>query len=210
MARGYIRSLVSGFRRFIPACFALLLPAAALATSLESLYSLPLTLPERPAAVPSIGPAAPVPVAPQGRAFAFRAGSFPIPVIPDPRSTSGHLCTEADIDYAERRYAESIPYCRRNVSRFERDQIYDDYGVPVECRHRYTIDHFVPLSLGGSNSPRNLWPEHVLVKAARPRLEWELYIALRDGQINQSQAVRIIIEEKTTLDLDLSGVVGCG
>jgi len=32
------------------------------------------------------------------------------------------------------------------------------YGA-VDLRDRYELDHLVPLELGGSNDPDNLWPE---------------------------------------------------
>ena len=47
----------------------------------------------------------------------------------------------------------------RNVSYPEKLAIYDEYGVYHHSYDQYEIDHLIPLELGGSNSPRNLWPE---------------------------------------------------
>ena len=123
--------------------------------------------------------------------------AFSYPLIPDPEMTEGDLCTENDPDFTKYVYQENIPYCQRNVSRSRREKIYDQYDIPSDCRHRYTIDHFIPLSLGGSNADINLWPEHVLVKATRPYLEQELYLALERGEINQEEAIDIIVRKKT-------------
>ncbi|OGQ35123.1 MAG: hypothetical protein A3A72_03745 [Deltaproteobacteria bacterium RIFCSPLOWO2_01_FULL_38_9] len=119
------------------------------------------------------------------------------PLIPDPNWTQGDLCTIQDPDFVTYKYQENIPYCQRNVSSDRREKIYDEYKIPSDCRHRYTIDHFIPLSIGGSNSDINLWPEHVLVKATRRQLEQELYFALEEGEIRQKEAIEIIVKEKT-------------
>jgi len=125
--------------------------------------------------------------------------AFSYPLVPDPDLTEGELCTRSDPDFSTYRYEEQIPYCRRNVSRSRRDDIYDDYDISTDCQHRFTIDHFIPLALGGDNSDTNLWPEHVLVKATRPHLERELYLALEAGTMTQDEAIDIIVAEKTKL-----------
>ena len=122
---------------------------------------------------------------------------FSYPLIPDPEMTHGDLCTEDNPDFETHRYRENVPYCQRNVSWLRREKIYEKYNIPPHCRRRYTIDHFIPLALGGSNADINLWPEHILVKATRPQLEQELYIELEEGKIKQEEAIEIIVREKT-------------
>jgi len=121
---------------------------------------------------------------------------FSYPLVPDPQMTQGEICTKNDPDFAYYRYPEKIPYCKRSVSWERRQEIYNDYHIPSECRRRYTIDHFIPLSLGGDNSDINLWPEHVLVRAMRPHLEGELYLALKEGRLTQEEAIDIVVSEK--------------
>lgn len=118
------------------------------------------------------------------------------PLVPNLTQTSGDLCTTANPDFKEFRYQEQIPYCQRNVATGLKSRIYAEYGIAKRCRNRYTIDHFIPLSLGGSNQPNNLWPEHKMVKALRPDLEIDLYRQVRDGQLTQNQAIAIIVDAK--------------
>jgi hypothetical protein len=121
---------------------------------------------------------------------------IPFPLIPFPELTPGDLCTTDNRDFVEFRYDEQIPYCRRRVSFSHRQRIYDMYEIPQECRHRYTIDHFVPLAIGGSNADENLWPEHEFVKQGRPQLEFHVFLDLRDGHLTQKKAIDIIVEAK--------------
>lgn len=118
------------------------------------------------------------------------------PLVPNPSMTPGSLCTRQHGDYAGDRYEARIPYCRRNVESQLKTQLYIAYGVPLECKGSYTIDHLIPLSIGGDNSAQNLWPEHRLVKATRPYLEQQVFEDLRDGRITQQQAIDRVYYEK--------------
>lgn len=131
------------------------------------------------------------------------------PPVPDPVLTPGALCEVHDPDYAEDRYHERIPYCRRNVSSATKKSIYRVYGIPSRCTNRYTIDHFVPLSLGGDNSVRNLWPEHRNVKATRHDLEQKLYNQLAQGRLTRQEAVDLIYEHKLNPPRPVSGADEC-
>lgn len=117
------------------------------------------------------------------------------PLTPGP-ATSGSLCTTNDADFREFRYSGKIPYCKRNVSSSQKRQIYELYGVPQNCRREYTIDHFIPLSLGGTNNPNNLWPEAKVVKQLRQNLELELFDEMRAGNITQAEAIATIRDAK--------------
>jgi hypothetical protein len=118
------------------------------------------------------------------------------PRIPDQTVTPGDLCTRQDPDFDGYRYKEHIAYCERNVTPAQKRQIYDQYNIPKSKRHNYTIDHFIPLSIGGSNSRENLWPEHVKIKELRIDLEINTYYELERGNISQKEAIRIITEAK--------------
>lgn len=125
-----------------------------------------------------------------------QAPTLAFPFIPDSQSTPGSLCSKRDRDYKQDRYAEKIPYCGRNVASSLKRDIYDDYGISANCRKEYTIDHFIPLAIGGSNRRENLWPEHKSVKALRQNLEMDVYNELRNGAISQAEALQIIVEAK--------------
>jgi len=141
--------------------------------------------------------------------------AFGYPLVPLPDQTPGHRCTEANPDFVEYRYKEKIPYCERRVSTALKNKIYAIYKIPVAERKEYTIDHFIPLALGGSNSIENLWPENKKVKALRPNLEMDLYLELREGKIEQELALEIIFDAKldpcnySGLDAEPNGSDAC-
>lgn len=122
--------------------------------------------------------------------------AFDYPDRPNPEMTDGDLCNKNDPDFVEYRYAEKIPYCNRNVWQEQKRRIFEQYGIPEHCRSQYTIDHLIPLALGGSNAPNNLWPEHRNVKATRKYLEQNLYFMMENGEITQRKAIKIILEDK--------------
>lgn len=126
--------------------------------------------------------------------FACQAQAYP--QTPDSVKTPGEVCTASDPDFTEYRYEEKIPYCERNVSSGRKDKIYDSYGIPENERNQYTIDHLIPLSIGGSNSDSNLWSEHLNLKYERGTLENDLYIQMKNGKITQKEAIRIILCSK--------------
>ncbi len=121
-------------------------------------------------------------------------GAFPTK--PDPDMTAGDFCDNTDRDFMEFRYEERIAICKRDVSWHMKSHIYDAYSIPEKCRAEYTIDHFVPLSMGGSNEPLNLWPEHKSVKATRQNLEQEMYLELNRGNISAEHAVGEVVTAK--------------
>lgn len=124
------------------------------------------------------------------------AAQLQFPYVPDQRITTGDFCTRSNPDYLGDAYSEKIPKCTRNVIQLTKNKIYEMYGVMPSCRSQYTIDHFIPLSIGGNNSVENLWPEAKSIKALRQNLELVLFQKLRDGKISQAEAIRQIREAK--------------
>ena len=119
-----------------------------------------------------------------------------------PKNPIGSLCDTTDSDFYEYRYEEGIPYCVRSVSSNHKKRIYKKYKISKKCRHKYTIDHTIPLALGGNNSTKNLWPEHKSIKALRQNLEVYLYRQILNGEISQENAVQTILWAKNNPPLE--------
>lgn len=125
-----------------------------------------------------------------------RADLGAAPRHPDIAATPGDFCTPKDPDFSGYRYRQRIAYCKRNVSSETKARVYEYYGIPVQERRFYTIDHMIPLSIGGSNYEENLWPEHKQIKASRINLENEIYSAVSKSELTQAEATARIIYEK--------------
>lgn len=113
---------------------------------------------------------------------------------PNSTYTYAHFCSEKDSDFKEFRYKQNIPICRRNVSSEEKTRIYNLYEISAANRKSYTIDHLIPLSLGGSNDIKNLWPQPRSQSSAP--IETKVYYRVKSGEINIQEAINVILEEK--------------
>lgn len=106
--------------------------------------------------------------------------------------TEGSLCTRSDPDFDEYRYEERIPHCQRNVTTQRKNEICHRDGV--SDRSEFTVDHIIPLSLGGSNHDDNLWCQHRSL--AVTKLEQQVFWKIDGGEITQDEAIEIILDAK--------------
>lgn len=128
-------------------------------------------------------------------AFAGRA----YPRSPEPTLTPGALCTTPD----SYRYPEQIPYCDRALNSFDKEAIimtYRSFGYSISGeRSQYKIDHFIPLCVGGSNDPANLWPQYFTISRITDPLEKMGCDVLAAGKMPQKEVVDVIVNAKNDL-----------
>lgn len=131
---------------------------------------------------------------------AFSGNSFP--VSPDLQLTPGSLCDRPD----SKRYPEGVPYCSRHVRSELKVKIiktYDSklgYYITSMNRDHFKIDHFIPLCMGGSNNPDNLWPQHYSVFTITDPMEPLLCNKMAEGKLRQADAVELIRRGKLNLN----------
>lgn len=80
-------------------------------------------------------------------------------------------------------------FVTRNVSAAMRRQVYREYGVspdgpPCPCE----VDHLIPLSLGGSNSILNLWPQPKTSALQKDKLEQRLHSMVCRREVGLAEA----------------------
>jgi hypothetical protein len=133
--------------------------------------------------------------------FSMEWASNKFPQGPDLRKTPGALCTNS----TTYRYPEHIKYCARDVSSSLKNQIiaeYDkEFGFTIRQMNRgdFKIDHFIPLSIGGANDIKNLWPQHKSVYAYSDPLESDVANLISQAKITQAKAIEVIKECKLNL-----------
>jgi hypothetical protein len=115
-------------------------------------------------------------------------------VSPDFNFTPGRLCKDTDPDFVEYRYAEHIPYCKRDVTESMKEQAAAHYGIPKSDWGNYEFDHLIPLAIGGDSHIDNVWPQPHGPNGSyvKDRLEEQLYLQMKAGTITQAEAVQQI------------------
>lgn len=76
------------------------------------------------------------------------------------------------------------------VSSWQKNSALEKYGIRPES-FTGELDHLVPVSLGGSNEPENLWPIHAagdMTPAAKARLAEKLKTMVCDGKMSLKDA----------------------
>jgi hypothetical protein len=79
---------------------------------------------------------------------------LPIQVLPDPIVTPGDA---QNISLAEIKKLRSASARLPNIPSDVKRKVFLSYGLPVD-EANYQLDHLIPLSLGGSDAAKNLWP----------------------------------------------------
>lgn len=82
------------------------------------------------------------------------------------------------------------------------------YGIPESQRPVVELDHLIPLELGGSSDPRNVWPEVSDMPGAgwhnrKDVVENELNHAVCSGRISLVDAQRRLVTDWTTAGVSL-------
>jgi hypothetical protein len=107
--------------------------------------------------------------------------------LPDPALTPGDTLEVTARDVCTPGYAGKV----RDVPVSVKRAVWIRYGYDKPPPGEWEIDHFVPLTIGGSNSILNLWPEpgagrwnfHV-----KDRLEFRLHMEVCGGTISLAAA----------------------
>ncbi len=127
-----------------------------------------------------------------------RTRSQGFPLKPDSQVTPGDLCQRP----TARRYPEGINYCERDVESETKRMVIEvyqsklGYNIMGNGRANFKIDHYIPLCMGGSNEPKNLWPQHKSVYMQTDPLEPLLCEKMASGSLRQQDAVKLIIRAK--------------
>ena len=106
------------------------------------------------------------------------------PILPDPKLTPGDVLDVSLTDIQVHGYSAKV----RNVPVAVKRQVYASYGIGHWEKGEYEIDHLISLSLGGSNSVKNLWPQSYLTEPwnahTKDQLEYKLLQLVRSGQVD--------------------------
>ena len=89
-----------------------------------------------------------------GCTFSSSLGQTSGTSLPNPSLTPGAVAAVTSNDLCGSEYRSPD----RSISITQKRQAFDRYGLSTRTGG-YNIDHLIPVRLGGSNSPKNLWPQ---------------------------------------------------
>lgn len=114
--------------------------------------------------------------------------------LPDHQCTPGTIFTRATVaQICTPAYTQKV----RHVTAATRRRVYASYGETGSHPFpEWEVDHLIPLELGGSNSVRNLWPEHR--PRAKDHVENELHDRVCGGSMRLVTAQRRIAKDWRT------------
>ena len=126
------------------------------------------------------------------------APGFAFEIRPNPNMTGGSVRIDGHDVHAT--CGQSRAH-RGPMSHARRDQILTRYGLPSGDHPDYEIDHLIPLCLGGSDDPSNLWPEPRRTiepkwnAEAKDRLERRICDLVCSGQLEIGTAQEAIAKD---------------
>jgi hypothetical protein len=126
------------------------------------------------------------------------APAMAVEVWPDPDLTGGSVRIDGHDRLATCGHAKEH---RGLMNAARRDEILTKYGLPPGTHPEYEIDHLIPLCLGGSDDPSNLWPqmrrslEPEWNAEAKDRLERRICDMVCAGQLDLATAQQEIAED---------------
>jgi len=134
---------------------------------------------------------------------ATRAVPHQVTIYPDPVLTPGDFYPDVTAsDVCTPGYASAA----RHVTKAVRAAVFAAYGLPDDPR-LYTLDHFIPLNLGGTNEPINLWPEPVASPGSheKDRVEDYLHAEVCAGRMDLAVAREAIRTDWYAVYLAITG-----
>ncbi len=94
---------------------------------------------------------------PRDTSYAPQDNTQGLPLAPDPKMTPGAVLPVTREDICVPGYTKKV----RNVPEAVKRQVYASYGITSHKAGDFEVDHLISLELGGSNSPKNLWPSRI-------------------------------------------------
>lgn len=117
--------------------------------------------------------------------------------MPDLSKTPGDVLTTDAKVLCKDHYTKTV----RSVPLKIAKQVFTLYGIPYAQHSKYEVDHLISLELGGSNDPKNLWPQKYCTKSdcfgAREKdvVETNLHMRICAGRIGVADAQHIIVTD---------------
>ena len=113
---------------------------------------------------------------------------------PDPECTPTSVYDVTTKEICVRGYSATV----RKTTRSMKNKVYEMYGIPVEERKNYVLDHVISLQLGGRDHIDNLFPQNRegdFNSRDKDRIENWLKRSVCKGEMDLKDAQEVISED---------------
>ena len=121
--------------------------------------------------------------------LAVAAAAGDAPILPDHNLTPGDTLPVSVETLCIPGYAKGV----RHVAGRVKESVYRAYKL--ESHEGYTIDHLIAIELGGSNDPKNLWPQPWADAELKDALENRLHALVCAGSISLIEAKALVASD---------------
>ena len=108
---------------------------------------------------------------------------------PDKKKTPGNVDPCITLMWVCNKFTDSTLPSFKNVI-----QAYKNYSIDIQDK-RYSLDHLVPLNLGGTNDVSNLWPMNNIDFLVKKKIEENIFYCVCNGFIGLKEAQYILCND---------------
>jgi len=112
--------------------------------------------------------------------------------LPNSKYTPGDVSSFVMLNWICNHYIDSFPPSIVDVRK-----AYSNYGVLLNDKN-YKLDFLIPISLGGTNSVKNMWPQTYKQWLAKNKIENDILFDICNGKISFKEAQELLAKDWTS------------
>ena len=89
-------------------------------------------------------------------------------------------------------YIDSVPSTTSDIKK-----AYANYRISVDNKN-YKLDYLIPISLGGANTIKNMWPQQYKQWLAKNKIEDDILLDVCNGKLSLKEAQELLAKDWTS------------
>jgi hypothetical protein len=116
--------------------------------------------------------------------------------LPDPKKTPGDIIPGTALCWVCNKWIDSYPIPMKSII-----TVYKNYKININDKS-YSINRLIPVSLGGSNDIKNLWPIRSIDLYRKIKVENDLFRCVCNGLMPLKEAQAILVMNWKAWNID--------
>lgn len=112
--------------------------------------------------------------------------------LPNRKFTPGDINPFVMLNWVCNHYIDSFPPSISDVKK-----AYANYGISISDVN-YKLDYLIPISLGGENSVKNMWPQTTRQWLAKNKIENDMLFDVCNGKVSLSEVQILLAKDWTS------------